>query len=320
MLWHLKLGHPGVARLRTACVGVPGADVASWPAELPTCEDCLTGKMTKAPVNRSTHRTEADSRLGKGERLDVDTIGPMVRSHGGNLFGVEATDRATRMTFTRSVTQKSKAAEALVDILDTDVAQYGTRVVSEIRTDLGGEYTAGECKQMCAERGIRLTYAATATPSHNGLAERNHRTIQDTVRCMLQTAGLGQEFWAEAYKYATHLKNVLPTSALGGKSPYEMWTGDPPRLHDLHTFGSRVKYLAPRSGDWGKKAAEGLYLGPSFNTTGGASRVFNLETKRVVITRDTMILEDTSKLPPSPLPPVRAAAPVEPRVSAGDDS
>ena len=75
---------------------------------------------------------------------------------------------------------------------------------------------------------------------------------------MLLTAKLGDEFWAEAYAYATYLKNVLPTVALpDGKSPYEHWVGEAPRLEGLHIFGSKVMYLAPKLWTLGQEGCDG---------------------------------------------------------------
>jgi hypothetical protein len=41
---------------------------------------------------------------------------------------------------------------------------------------------------------------------------------------MLSGAGIGQEFWAEAVGTACYLANISPSSALGDKTPQEVWT------------------------------------------------------------------------------------------------
>ena len=62
------------------------------------------------------------------------------------------------------------------------------------------------------------------TPQQNGVTERMNRTLLKKVRCMLSNAGLDKKFWAEAVSYASHLVNRLPSAAIGGKTPMEMWS------------------------------------------------------------------------------------------------
>ena len=55
---------------------------------------------------------------------------------------------------------------------------------------------------------------------------------------MLSNAGLGKQFWTEALGYAHHLINRLPLSAIGGKTPMEVWSRKPTTDYvSLHIFG-----------------------------------------------------------------------------------
>ena len=61
--------------------------------------------------------------------------------------------------------------------------------------------------------------------------------------CMLSNTGLAKEFQAEAVVYACHLINRLPSTAIEGKTPIEMWTGKPAIDYDsLHVFSSNAYY------------------------------------------------------------------------------
>ena len=54
---------------------------------------------------------------------------------------------------------------------------------------------------------------------------------------MLSQSGLRKAFWAEALMYASHLVNRLPASALDGKTPKEVWCGQPVSDYDqLYIF------------------------------------------------------------------------------------
>ena len=79
--------------------------------------------------------------------------------------------------------------------------------------------------QVCQNEGIKRHFTVRHTPQQNGVAERMNRTLLENVRCMLSNAGLDKKFWAEAVSYASHLVNRLPSAAIGGKTPMEMWSG-----------------------------------------------------------------------------------------------
>ena len=41
---------------------------------------------------------------------------------------------------------------------------------------------------------------------------------------MLSNAGISKSFWAEVLAYVCHLVNRLPSSAIQGKTPLEIWS------------------------------------------------------------------------------------------------
>jgi transposase InsO family protein len=286
-LWHRRLGHAGIARLKGACEGY--VDTSNWTA-LPSCDVCIETKATKAKVVRKTTHKDSDAQLAKGERIDVDLIGPMKPSNSGYKWALEVVDRRTRMCWNAPLKAKSDAAKAMASILDKELSPFGRRC-ERLHADRGGEFTGSEWKMMCQERGIKWTYASTATPSHNGLCERSHRTTEVITSALLADSGLDKKWWAEALAYAAYLHNITPTTGLAGKiTPYECWTGEKPRVPELKVFGSRVHFYE-RGGRFGKKTKRGIYLGPAFDTTGGAIRVYCEETKRVRVTRDVKVVE-----------------------------
>ncbi|KAH9723898.1 naringenin,2-oxoglutarate 3-dioxygenase [Citrus sinensis] len=77
----------------------------------------------------------------------------------------------------------------------------------------------------------------------NGVAECMNQTILEKVWCILSNAGLGKKFWAKAVEYACHLTNHLPSAAIEGKTPIEMWSGKAAiDYYSLHIFGSTAYY------------------------------------------------------------------------------
>ena len=117
------------------------------------------------------------------------------------------------------------------------------RTIKTIRSDNGGEYTSDSFKAFCSMEGIARHYTNASSPQQNGVAERLNRTLLEKVRCMLSNSGLPKVFWAEAIVYASHLINMLPTSALEGRTPMEAWSGHPSREYDtLRVFGCEAWY------------------------------------------------------------------------------
>ena len=71
---------------------------------------------------------------------------------------------------------------------------------------------------------------------------------------MLSNATLPKSFWAVALAYACYLVNWLPSSAIGRKTPLEVWSGKAAQDYDsFRVFGCPAYYhikedkLDPRS-------------------------------------------------------------------------
>ena len=143
--------------------------------------------------------------------------------------------------------KKNKVLDAFLKWKKMVETQTG-RKVKRLRSDNGTEYKNDPFLQVCQDEGIVRHFTVRDTPQQNGVAERMNRTILEKVRCMLSNAGLGKEFWAEAVTYACHLINRLPSAAINGKTPMEMWTGKSATDYDsLHVFGSTAYYHVKES-------------------------------------------------------------------------
>ena len=117
------------------------------------------------------------------------------------------------------------------------------RKIKVLRSDNGGEYISDPFLQVCQNEGIKRHFMVRHTPQQNGVVERMNRTLLEKVRCMLSNAGLDKKFWAETVSYASHLVNRLPSAAIGGKTPMEMWSGKHAKEYDsLHIFGCLAYY------------------------------------------------------------------------------
>ena len=88
---------------------------------------------------------------------------------------------------------------------------------------------------------------------------------------MLLDAGLPKKFWAEAISTATYLHQRSPSNSLEGLTPYELLTGDKPKLHHLRRFGCTVYKHIPKgqrkNGKFGERSKPCMLLGYVHKTT-----------------------------------------------------
>jgi len=109
-----------------------------------------------------------------------------------------------------------------------------------LRSDGGGEYTAGEVQSFLREKGIKHELTTADTPQHNGVAERMNRTLVKRVCTMLVEAELPDAYWWDALRYAALLHNVSPTRSLSDSTPEESWSGNKPDISRLRVFSCRA--------------------------------------------------------------------------------
>jgi hypothetical protein len=88
-----------------------------------------------------------------------------------------------------------------------------------------------------------------------------NRMLMKKARCMLSGVELGKEFWVEAVSIACYLVNRSPSSALGDKTPQEVWTGKEPSFTHLKVFGYNAYVHIPKE-NMSKldKKVENVYL------------------------------------------------------------
>ena len=99
------------------------------------------------------------------------------------------------------------------------------------RTDRGGEFTATEFADWCADHGIKRHLTAPYSPQQNGVVERRNQTVVGTARCMLKGMGMPARFWGEAVTTAVFVLNRSFTRSVDGRTPYEAWHGTKPNVH-----------------------------------------------------------------------------------------
>ena len=115
--------------------------------------------------------------------------------------------------------------------------------------------------QLCRDEGIQRHFTVRETPQQNGVAERLNRTLLEKVRCLMSRNGLSIPFWAEALTYASYLVNRLPSSAIGGKTPMEVWLGGAASDYDMLWIFGCPAYYHVSDGKLNPRAKKAVFLG-----------------------------------------------------------
>ncbi|WVZ50903.1 hypothetical protein U9M48_002109, partial [Paspalum notatum var. saurae] len=108
---------------------------------------------------------------------------------------------------------------------------------------------------------------------------------------MLKAKNLPGMFWGKAVNCAVHLLNRSTSKSTGGKTPYELWTGNTPAVHHLRTFGcvAHVKVTTPNLKKMDDRSRPMIFVG--YEPGSAAYRLYDPATKRVHISRDVIFDE-----------------------------
>ena len=174
------------------------------------------------------------------------------------------------------------------------VEKQSGKQIKVLRSDRGKEYTSREFDKFCEDEGIERQLTVAYTPQQNGVSERKNRTVMEMARSMLKEKGMPNTFWAEAVYTAVYILNRCPTKAVKDKTPIEAWSGRKPSAKHLRVFGSICYIHVPdqRRHKLEDKTIRGIFLG--YSTQSKGYRVYNLQTKKLVISRDVEIDENAS--------------------------
>ncbi len=272
-LTHQRLGHSSWATLQRMAAAVDGmaatagqlaaAAKAAQQEGAPVCEACVKGRQLRSPRPAAT--TPPTQQVFK--RLHVDLAGPFpTRSFQGNRYWLVAVDEASGYVTQVYLPEKSKAGEALLQVIST-VEKRGYSVAA-VRCDGGGEFVNNELQRQLGERGVELEVTARYSPESNGRAERANRSVLELVRCMQQERRAPAAAWEYTAAQAVDILNCQPKVegvAAAAVSRWERVHGRRPNVGAIRVLGSLVWMQQPAAaaGPGGKlrdRSAPGVLL------------------------------------------------------------
>ncbi|CAI7877430.1 unnamed protein product [Closterium sp. NIES-53] len=227
LLWHHRLGHPSLPRLRgmasrTLVSGLPRCLSSLPPGPAPTYVPCVEGWQRAAPHSSSFPPTE-----GPLQTLDMDMWGPArVRGQGHERYFLLVVDDYSRYTTVFPLRNKGDVTEAF-----------------------------------CCAEGIRQKFTLPASPQQNGIAERRIGMVMDVARTSVIHAVAPHFLWPFAVQYAAHKINLQPRVSLSETTPTLRWMGKVGDASAFRVWGSRA-YVRDTSADkLSSRAVPCVFLG-----------------------------------------------------------
>ena len=283
-LWHSRLGHVSVSRLRfLVSSGVLGHLNTT---DISDCSGCKLAKFSALPFNKSLSCS-----LAPFDIIHSDVWGPApVSTKGGSTYYVSFIDDCTRYTWVYLMKRRSDFLGIYRHFRALIKTQHSA-VIKCFRCDLGGEYTSNDFAQLLASDGTIHQSSCTDTPQQNGVAERKHRHIVETARSLLLSAQVPSVFWGEAVLTAVYVINRIPTALNSGVSPFQKLYGHQPNYSALRVFGCTCFVLRPHveRNKLGPKSAICVFLGYGIGQKG--YRCYDPVSQKLYVSRHVTFLE-----------------------------
>ena len=174
------LGHPGVERTRQAVAAKfvwPSMrqDVSRWARECIPCQRAKITRHTSPPIG------DFDLPQKRFSHIHADLVSmPMSNGHNHLLTIV---DRFTR--WPTAIPIKDISASTVIDALSLNwIAIHG--VPETITTDRGSQFTSQIWTQLLKTWGIKHNTTTAYHPQSNGLVERLHRRLKESLLALCQ--------------------------------------------------------------------------------------------------------------------------------------
>ena len=317
--WHYRLAHLDYNKIkflfRTGVLarGEASRSLQTAAAKLksnPKCAACQFGKQCQLSVPTTTQSKVADSVgaiardvIRPGQQICIDHF---ICRNKGRLFTSRGKSVTTDMYgggcifvdnysgFVHVELQKHmNTLETLQakDRFEAMALDYGV-IPQTYLSDNGAAFTSHEFSARIKQLEQVSKFAGSGAHHHNGVAERNIRTIISIARTMMMhsaTHWLEQsdvELWPMAVKHAVHVFNRVP-SVETGICPLDAFTRQryaQSKLHDLHVWGCPVYVLDKKIANgmkipkWAPRSNRFIYMGTSDKHSSTVPLVLNPNT------------------------------------------
>ncbi|KAJ9566603.1 hypothetical protein OSB04_002569 [Centaurea solstitialis] len=226
-VWHRRLGHPGAAIFQFL-VSRKFITCSSRTSTL--CHAFQLGKHCRLPFSLSTTKT---SRVF--ELIHSDLWTSPVTSLSGFEYYVLFLDDFSHFLWVFPLRAKSQVFSVFKTFRAYVLNQFKTDI-QFFQCDNGREFNNQPFLDFFKTHGIKIRFSCPYTSPQNGKAERTIRTINNTLRTSPIQASLPPKFWVEALLSSVHTFNLLPSTTIQYKTPFEVLFGFSPTYSHLRVF------------------------------------------------------------------------------------
>jgi transposase InsO family protein len=239
-LWHRRLAHVGMRNLAKLQKGEHIIGLTNVVFEKDRlCSACQARKQVGAPYPaKNIIRSSRPLKL-----LHMDLFGSIAYiSIGSNKYGLVIVDDFSQFTCVFFLQDKSETQGIVKKFIRRTQNEYELKI-KNIRSDNDSEFRNTNVDEFLDKEGIKHEFSAPYTPQQNGIMERKNRILIEAARTMLDEYKTPDIFWAEAINTVCHAINRLYLHEYLGKTPYEIITGNKPKVHYFRVFGSKCFIL-----------------------------------------------------------------------------
>lgn len=259
LLWHARLGHLGISRLKEIQRLDPQITV---PDESCKCSICPLAKQKCLPFPISDSVSKKLFSL-----VHMDIWGPYKHpTMYHQYYFLTVVDDYSRYCWIYLMQSKSQTRNIIHSFYQYVLVQFDTSI-KVIRTDNGSEFSMNS---FYASKDIIHQTSCVNTPQQNGIVERKQQHILSVARALKFQAYLPVEYWGFCVQHATYLINLIPSPILHHNSPFKLLYKSNPVYSNLKVFGclafatnnqAHKEKFAPR-------ARRSMFLGLSYTTKG----------------------------------------------------
>lgn len=228
-LWHHRLGHPSKAVFEFLCKQsyIPVLSNSSF-----VCDHCSVAKSHKLAFHESISSVNFPFNL-----VHSDIWGPSpVSSFNGFKYYLVLVDELTKFSWIYPLKTKAEVPAKYIIFSNMVHNQFNAKI-KILRTDNGGEFVNTTMQDFLNSQGTIHQRSCPHTPEQNGVAERKHRHLIETIVALLHQAQLPNKYWLEALCTAVYLINRMPTTLLKFKTPFEALYNKQPNYSNMRVFG-----------------------------------------------------------------------------------
>ncbi|GJZ44585.1 ribonuclease H-like domain-containing protein [Tanacetum coccineum] len=273
--WHQRLGHPGDDVLRFL---VFNKFISCNKTKSTTlCHACQLGKHVRHPFLHSSTIVENTFDI-----VHSDVWTSPIPSVSGFQYYVLFLDHYSHFLWVYPLQKKSDAFSKFL-LFRAYVKTQFDKEIKSFQCDHGGEFDNTRQHDLFKTNGIQFRFSCPKTSQQNGRSERMIRTINNLIRTLLFQAHLPPQYWTEALFMATHLLNILPSTAIKNDIPFTKLFNKQPSYKHLRVFGCLCYPYIHSTHKLQPRSTPCVFLGYPTNHRG--YRCLDLATNKIIISR-----------------------------------